>query len=122
MTLTAAPDTRARFEGWRGACSGTDACVLAVDAPKSVEAVFGPASYRLTVSVTGSGRVRSTPAGLDCSRRCSAEFTAGTAVRLRAAPRRGWRFLAWAGACSGSRQCVVTMDAAATVRARFRRA
>ena len=121
LTLTAAPDPLARFEGWRGACTGTEPCTLSVEAPKSVEAVFGPAFHTLTVSVTGSGRVRSMPAGLDCSRRCTAEFSAGTAVRLRAVPRRGWRFHAWTGACTGRRACVVRMDASLSVRARFRR-
>jgi hypothetical protein len=122
VVLTATPDVRSRFEGWGGACSGTDPCRLSVDGPKSVEALFAPAAYRLAVAVVGSGRIRSAPLGLDCRRRCSSEFAAGSSVRLRALPARGWRFQGWGGSCTGRGPCVVEMDASRSVRARFRRA
>jgi Divergent InlB B-repeat domain len=122
VVLTATPDDRSRFEGWRGACSGRDPCRLSLLQATSVEAVFAAASYRLAVVVTGSGRVVSAPPGIDCRHRCSTSFGAGSAVRLRAVPARRWRFAGWSGGCAGRRACVLRMDASRSVRARFRRA
>jgi hypothetical protein len=42
VVLQAAPQTGSRFAGWSGACSGTGACVLAMDASRSVAARFDP--------------------------------------------------------------------------------
>lgn len=40
VTLTAAPGSGATFGGWRGACSGTGACTVTLNADTSVDAVF----------------------------------------------------------------------------------
>jgi hypothetical protein len=40
VTLTETPALRSRFAGWGGACSGTTACVVTVDAAKTVTAQF----------------------------------------------------------------------------------
>ena len=82
---------------------------------------FGPAKAKLTVVVTGPGRVRSSPHGLSCSGRCSASFHRGMRVSLRAVPARGARFVGWGGACRGTNSCRVTLDRARSVYARFRR-
>jgi hypothetical protein len=121
VVLTASADGGSRFVTWGGSCSGADPCRLTLDSAKSVEAVFGPASQRLDVSVAGSGRVTSTPPGIDCRRRCSATFASGSTVRLRAVATPRWRFAAWSGACSRRTPCLVRMDANRVVRARFRR-
>lgn len=73
----------------------------------------------LTVSVTGSGTVRSSPSGINCGSTCNAGFTSGTQVTLTPTPAHGWQFASWSGACSGSGSCVVTMNAAASVTATF---
>jgi Divergent InlB B-repeat domain len=78
------------------------------------------AQSRLTVSVVGPGRVRSTPPGIACPRRCSATFERGTSVLLRAVPLRGGRFVRWSGACKGTAACRVEMSGNRSVRARFR--
>lgn len=40
VTLTADPGSGATFSGWRGACSGTGTCTVAMNADTSVNAVF----------------------------------------------------------------------------------
>jgi uncharacterized repeat protein (TIGR02543 family) len=40
VTLTATPATGWRFTGWGGACSGTSACTLTMDAAKTASATF----------------------------------------------------------------------------------
>jgi hypothetical protein len=40
VTLTATPNKNARFVQWSGACSGTGACSITMDAAKSVAATF----------------------------------------------------------------------------------
>ena len=82
---------------------------------------FGPAKAKLSVVVTGPGRVLSTPRGLSCSGRCSAFFHRGMRVSLRALPAPGARFVGWGGACRGTTNCHVTLDRARSVEARFRR-
>jgi len=81
-----------------------------------------PTTYDLSVRVLGRGKVTSTPTGIACGADCVESFTTGTVVRLKATPRPGWRFVRWTGECSGRRPtCVVTMDEAQTVTARFTR-
>ncbi len=118
VQLAAEPAIGHRFVGWNGACTGGGACSLTLAAPTAVTAVFARSAFRLTVSVSGKGTVRSTPAGLTCRVRCSASFTSFRPVTLRAAPARGWRFVRWTGACAGKRlTCTVPMRAASSARA-----
>lgn len=79
-----------------------------------------PGSPTLTVNVSGSGRVLSQPAGIDCGRDCLQAYAVGTDVRLTASSAVGQRFSGWGGACTGtSNACVVSMDASRTVTAAF---
>jgi hypothetical protein len=75
----------------------------------------------LTVSVTGKGRLVSSPRGLDCSRTCSARFRNGTRVRLTPIAADGWELAGWSGACKGSRSCSVKLAGAKVVLVAFRR-
>jgi hypothetical protein len=77
---------------------------------------------RLTLTRTGdgSGRVTSSPAGIDCGAACSAAFDPSTVVALTAVVDPGSQFGGWSGDCSGSgTTCTVTMDAAKSVTAQF---
>ena len=68
----------------------------------------------------GSGSVSSSPAGLTCGATCSSSFNYGTVVTLTATPATGSTFSGWTGAgCSGTGDCVVTVDAAKSVSAQF---
>lgn len=74
----------------------------------------------LALALSGTGRVVSQPAGVDCTASCEATFPAGTVVTLTAAPAPGQSFAGWAGACSGAAStCVVTMNQARSVSSSF---
>ena len=86
--------------------------------------VFGavnalPIKLKLSVSKTGLGTVISSPTGIKCGTTCSAGFVLGSQVTLTASPSNGYYFGGWGGACSGIDPCVVTMDAAKHVTAKF---
>ncbi len=76
-------------------------------------------TFAVSVATTGNGRVVSTPAGIDCGAKCSADFDIGTTVTLVAHPDAGWTLGAWGGACSGTGACTVAMNEAKSVTADF---
>ncbi len=124
VSLTAAAAAGSTFAGWTGACTGTSACSVTLDAAKSVSATFTlntVQTYTLTVGKagTGSGTVSSSPIGITCGTTCSASFASGTLVALSATPASGSTFAGWSGACSGTGACSVTLSAAASVSATF---
>src|SRR5262245_25816102 len=75
----------------------------------------------LTVSITGKGRLVSSPRGLDCTRTCSARFRMGIRVRLAPIAADGWELSRWSGACTGSRRCSVKLVDSKRVLASFKR-
>ena len=99
--------------------------VRAVDPATGAKLNFGtftatafPETFVLQVSAA-SGRVVSTPSGIDCGADCSESYVKGTVVSLTATPDPGFLFAGWGGDCSGTGACSVTMDAARTVSATF---
>jgi hypothetical protein len=128
VTLTAISGESSTFAGWLGACTGEGPCVVTMDAAKAVNAdfAFNPGLDRqlLTVGKSGNGRgtVISNPAGINCGSDCSESFVEGTAVTLTAVSGGSSTFAGWFGACTGKGPCVVIMDAAKIVTARFARA
>jgi len=87
---------------------------------KTVEDVSTPINT-LTVNLAGAGTgtVTSNPAGIDCGSDCTELYTGGT-VTLSAVEDSGSLFVGWSGEdCSGTNDCVVTMDQARTVTATF---
>jgi hypothetical protein len=117
VTLGATPRAGSRLVGWSGACSGSGKCAVRMDGAKLVTALFGPASYRLAVSVSGKGRV--TGPGLSCPARCQGSVAGGGSASLRAAAAKGYRFAGWGGDCHGAGGCVVKGDTTHRVSARF---
>lgn len=84
----------------------------------------GSGTRRLTVSVSGNGRVDSSPSGINNCRNtsgtCVADFPFGTNVSLTATPDDGNTFNGWTGDCSGTTQpCRVTMNQNRAVGANF---
>lgn len=122
VTLTATADTGSVFTGWNGAgCSGTDTCVVTMNAAQSVTATF-TLLYLLTVnqSGTGAGTVTSIPPGIDCGITCTHYYDFNTLVTLSAVATQGSTFTGWSGeGCSGIGTCPATMSAARTVTATF---
>ena len=120
VVLQASPDPGKKFVGWSGACTGRNDCDLTVTQAASVHALFAPAAFRLSVSRTGKGLVRSAAVALACPARCAASVESYVPVRLRAVPVRGWKLKRWSGACKGSAPtCRVPMSATAKARAEF---
>lgn len=104
VTLMAQPDLGWRLARWEGDCSGTapDVAVAMVNDRRCV-AVFEriPATFLLTVTVEGQGRVSSGQAGIDCPGTCVASFPALTSVALVAAADPGWQLTFWLDDCLG---------------------
>ena len=73
----------------------------------------------ITKSGTGDGSVTSNPPGIDCGSTCKATYGQGTSVTLTTTPSSGSVFAGWSGACSGTGNCVVTMDSDKSVTATF---
>ncbi len=125
VTLTATPAAGSTFAGWSGGgCSGTGTCQVTMSAAESVTATFTTITYELTISMsgTGSGAVRSSPAGIDCGLTCAAPFSEGTVVTLTATPAAGSTFAGWSGGgCSGTGACHLSLGSDTTVTATFTR-
>lgn len=124
VTLVAEPGAASELVGWSGACVGTGPCVVTMDAAKTVTATFLGITHPVTVARAGdgSGRVRSTPAGIDCGNDCAEDFGEGEVVELVATPDRGHGFAGWSDACAASGTdptCLVTVTEALTVTASF---
>ena len=123
LALTATPSAGAKLVRWGSACTGSAGCTVTVASGAGVSALFAPASFRLTVGVSGRGAVRSTQTGITCRPRCSGTFPSYSPVTIVATAAKGWRFRSWGGACRGSkRSCSVPMTAATKARAVFVRA
>jgi List-Bact-rpt repeat protein/copper binding plastocyanin/azurin family protein len=118
VTLTPAPADDSTFTGWDGACAGTAACTVTVDAAKSVTAGFALKRFAVHVARKGAGRVTSAPGGIACGGACAADFDYGMVVRLTAAPGPGSTFAGWTGACTGA-ACALTVTADRAVTATF---
>ena len=122
LSATAASDST--FGGWSGeGCSGTGSCSVIMDGNKSIIATFNQKpQYTLTVTKpgAGSGTVTSSPEGINCGDDCSETYTEGQKVKLTAKANPNSTFAGWSGGgCSGTKTCMVTMDAAITVTADF---
>ncbi len=73
---------------------------------------------QLTVSVTGSGTVVSSPAGINCPSVCTHSFASGASATLTATAGSGFSFGGFSGACSGS-ACKLLLSSNKAVSATF---
>jgi glucose/arabinose dehydrogenase len=82
----------------------------------------GPATAKLTVSKagSGSGRVSSNPAGVDCGTDCTEDFSLNSVVQVTATPDAGSTFFEWGGPCAGNGACTITMNDSKFLAATFR--
>jgi hypothetical protein len=122
VTLTATAMAGSKFTGWSGACTGTGVCKVTMSAARSVTANFALTKIlKVTKLGTGSGTVASTIPGIKCGAICSYAFVLGTKVTLTATPAAGSKFVGWSGPCTGIGVCKVTMNAARSVTAKFKK-
>jgi hypothetical protein len=122
VSVTAVADASSVFTGWSAAeCPGTGACVLPIDHGRYVTATFVATAFTLTIARggAGSGRVQSSPAGIDCGPVCQASYAPGTVVTLSATPAADSLFTGWSGDCAGLGSCQVTLDRVRAVTASF---
>jgi len=57
VTLTATPDGSSTFSGWSGACTGIGACIVTIDAAKSITATFTLKTYTITATAGTGGSI-----------------------------------------------------------------
>lgn len=111
--LTATPDEGSEFTGWSGACSGTDPCLVEMDADKTATATFSSAeTFTLTVVVIGDGYVDDESESIGCPETCSAEFDSGESVFLWSSEGEGSFLSDIIGNCEdgGDPDCTIIMD------------
>src|SRR5262249_30800736 len=101
--------------------SGTGTCTVTMSQTRNVTATFTtPAPPLLTVAISGTGTVSSSPGGINCPGTCSQTFPVGSSVQLTAQAGSGWQFFQWSGDCTGGvTPCTVTMSQARSVTATF---
>jgi List-Bact-rpt repeat protein len=123
VVLTARPAGDAIFVGWRGGgCQGTVGCELRLARDTTVTATFAqapPSAAILRVRPSSNGVVTSDPPGIACPETCERAFSSGAQIALTPAAAEGFVFARWAGDCTGSGPCTLTMTADLTVAAIF---
>jgi len=126
VTLKADPNPNSTFEGWSGACGGTNLiCSVTMDGSKSVTATFTlkPMAI-LTVSKTGDGAGTVSGPGIDCDTSntdCQENYDVGSNVNLSATAALGSIFVGWTG-CDNVEldgTCTMTMSGDKTLMAEF---
>lgn len=105
--LDAVADSGWKFDGWQGDCSGTGGCDLTMSADHKVTASFSAAvgaTVRVDVKTVGdgTGRLTSSPPGIDCPGACSMTVATGTAVTLSANAGANSTFAGFGGVCGGA--------------------
>jgi hypothetical protein len=95
------------------------AFVLALALPSAASAA--PQTLTVKKAGTGTGTVTSSPAGIECGATCSAPFTEGSTVVLKALSGPNTAVVKWTGCTAETleNECKVTMSAAKEVTATF---
>lgn len=125
MTATAASGFV--FSGWSGAaqaCGNNVLCDITINNPVVASASFVPAAQQVSINRIGSGRVLSTPAGIDCGAMCSADFTIGSSITLHASDIQGsgFQFQSWSGdaaVCGSNPMCTLLVSRALNITVTF---
>ena len=105
LQLTPEPAEGSLFAGWRGDCAGSaDVCALSLTADANATALFALRQVPVAVERTGSGsgRVVTQPALVDCGDVCGAVVGWGAALDPAATPDPGSVFAGWSGDCFGA--------------------
>ncbi|MBI3898341.1 MAG: InlB B-repeat-containing protein [Gammaproteobacteria bacterium] len=78
-------------------------------------------NYQLTVTTTGSGKVTTSPPGINCQPDCTESYPAGTPITGTATAAAGYRFARWTGTSCTTATCTRTLNSSATIGAVFER-
>ncbi len=125
LTVRQTPEAGYVFNGWSGACSGTDVvCTVEMSDDRDLGATWHLATDQqlLTVSISGEGRIEG--GGIDCTgpSTCTKFEPSGSTITLKAKAADGFVLSGWTGegSCTGAGEtCTVTMDSDRTVTATF---
>jgi hypothetical protein len=111
------------FGGWSGDCNGTTGCSISMTVSRTISAAFRAIRDQLNVVKNGRGigTITTDPAGIQCGDICTYSFRRASSVTLRAVPNGSSRFRTWGGACSGKKQCSLTITAPVELTAAFDR-
>lgn len=104
------------------AVDSSPATVYALTPGRGIFQISECPEHELAVSLlgTGSGRVTSSPPGIDCGNSCLALYVPGTWVTLTAQATAGSVFSGWSGeGCSGTGECRVLLSQTRSVSATF---
>jgi len=107
------------YADFTGSVAESDETNNGLSADNSIAIASGVSSLVVTRTGSGTGKVSSNPAGIDCGSQCSVNFATGAVVTLTAIPSPGSTFSGWSGDCAGSGICRITVDAARNVTAVF---
>lgn len=117
--LSGTPTSGGNFSFTVGA---TDADSATVSKAYTLQIAGGAVpQYQLSAGKTGSGSGTVSGNGLDCGTTCAVMLDDGTTATLTATPDAGSVFSGWSGACTGSGNCVVTVNADTVVSANLTR-
>ncbi len=92
------------FNGWLGdrvSNTGNYGSFLV----KAIAALV-PQTASVALEGNGSGKVTSSPAGIDCGSQCSTRFAAGSEVTYTATAAKGSVFTGWQSGCHGNGKCL----------------
>lgn len=131
VTLSATPSGLSSFAGYSGGCTGTSCTVSVIAGVTSAVTTQFAAPPTVTLSAgsgsQGGGTLTSSPSGLSCTLSwtsatgsCLTAYALGTNLTVTQSPTAGSVFLNWAGACTGSGTCQVTMSQVRAVQAFYR--
>jgi uncharacterized repeat protein (TIGR01451 family)/uncharacterized repeat protein (TIGR02543 family) len=101
VAVTATANPGYAFSGWSGACTGSGACAVTMDADKTVTAnfiVLPPTCYALTLGHTGQGSDPTASPIKSAACAANGQYVAGESITLsEAAPATGWHIGGWTG-------------------------
>ena len=111
VTLTAVPASGSAFTGWSDACTGTGACIVTMDAAKSVTANFAINTFTLNYAAGANGSLSGDIAQVV---NYGGDGTAVTAV-----PAVGYHFVNWSDASTANPRTDTNVMANVDVTANF---
>lgn len=101
VTLTAVADVGSTFEGWLGNTDCEDGVIIEAQNTECIavfnSVVIPDTIIQVSLAGDGSGRVVSSPNGIDCGISCYAEFLGEERIILFAFPDEGSEFVEWQG-------------------------
>lgn len=128
VTLSAVSDPNTQPVVWSGCAKivevgGEEECEVTMSGAKAVTATFSlyQAELKVTKAGSGTGTIKSSPAGIECTSTCSANFDQGSTVTLTGSAGLHSKAVQWSGCdtVTGKNKCEVKMSAAKSVTATF---